>query len=170
MQQANVAVVIAGDRPIRFPCCANQASTELRILRCLEHDGIIPLLDILEPPSYDHFDQLAFATKLMQSNLLDWLQNCGSRVHAGEELRFFKQIMYDVFRGLRFIHAAGVVHHDIKPESILLDLKLNADSEVAEGRLCGFENARICDPRTGLAEPDGRGGIEGEEPRVRWYE
>ena len=41
--------------------------------------------------------------KLMQSDLVGWLELCGPRVRSGRELRFFKQIMWNVVSGLSFM-------------------------------------------------------------------
>ncbi|MBI4577004.1 MAG: tetratricopeptide repeat protein [Planctomycetes bacterium] len=56
-----------------------------------------------------------------------------------------------VCRGLEYIHGRGLVHHDVKPENLLVD---------AEGRLC-IADFGLSLPRTGPAAAQGAGGLRG---------
>ena len=57
-------------------------------------------------------------------------------------------IVYQMFRGLNFIHGSGILHRDLKPSNILL----NANCGV---QLCYFGLACFDDDRTqfGTSEP-----------------
>jgi hypothetical protein len=51
-----------------------------------------------------------------------------------EHVRFF---MYQILRGLRYMHSANVLHRDLKPQNLLV----NADCSVA---ICDFGLSRYC--------------------------
>ena len=51
-------------------------------------------------------------------------------------MRYF---LYQILRGLKYIHSANVLHRDLKPSNLLLNL--NCDLKI-----CDFGLARIADP------------------------
>ncbi|KGO67577.1 hypothetical protein PITC_094460 [Penicillium italicum] len=58
------------------------------------------------------------------------------------EDRFAQFFLYQIMRGLKYIHSAGVIHHDLKPGNILIDencdLKIY-DFGLAEAQRTGFD-------------------------------
>jgi mitogen-activated protein kinase 1/3 len=47
--------------------------------------------------------------------------------------------MYQILRGLKYIHSANVLHRDLKPSNLLLNT--NCDLKI-----CDFGLARVADP------------------------
>jgi len=56
------------------------------------------------------------------------------------EKQFIQYFLYQILRGLKYVHSAGVVHRDLKPSNILVN-------ENCDLRICDFGLARIQDPQ-----------------------
>jgi serine/threonine protein kinase len=109
---------------------------ELKIMRFLgRHQNIIELYDVLSPcedskSELESFRDVYVVTVLMDTDLhliLKSKQKLNFEHHA-----FF---MYQLLRGISFVHSAGVIHRDLKPGNLLLDGK-------CELRICDFGLAR----------------------------
>ncbi|VDQ02549.1 unnamed protein product [Trichobilharzia regenti] len=72
---------------------------------------------------------------------------------SGEHTCYF---LYQVLRGLKYIHSANVLHRDLKPSNLLL----NASCDL---KICDFGLARVNDP-----EHDHMGMLT-EYVATRWY-
>jgi eukaryotic-like serine/threonine-protein kinase len=83
---------------------------EARVIAALEHPGIVPIHDSGTLPD----GRLYYTMKLVRGTRLDgWAQ----ADHAiTERLRLFARICEPV----AFAHANGVVHHDLKPENVMV--------------------------------------------------
>jgi mitogen-activated protein kinase 7 len=69
----------------------------------------------------------------------------------------YQYFIYQILRGLKYIHSANVLHRDLKPGNLLV----NADCEL---KICDFGLAR------GFTdEPDANGGFMTEYVATRWY-
>lgn len=69
----------------------------------------------------------------------------------------FQYFVYQILRGLKYIHSANVLHRDLKPGNLLV----NADCEL---KICDFGLAR------GFTDkPDSSGGFMTEYVATRWY-
>ena len=83
---------------------------EARIIAALEHPGIVPIHDSGTLPD----GRLYYTMKLVRGTRLDaW-----AKADHGltERLRLFTRICEPV----AFAHANGVVHHDLKPENVMV--------------------------------------------------
>lgn len=65
---------------------------------------------------------------------------------------FLQYFLYQILRGLKYIHSARVIHRDLKPSNLLL----NANCEL---KICDF----------GLARPTAENDIMTEYVVTRWY-
>ena len=106
---------------------------EVRLLRSLRHPNVLHLTDLMPPPSLSPADwtDVYLVTRLFDTNL-------HRVIYSGHTLTdaHVQYILWQVFRALRYLHTAGVVHRDMKPTNLLL----NRDCELA---LADFGLARF---------------------------
>lgn len=98
---------------------------EVRLLRSLSHPNVLHLRDIMPPSSLKpdaSWKDVYLVTRLYDTNL-------HRVIYSGQPLTdaHVQYILWQIFRALRYLHAAGVVHRDMKPTNILL----NRDCELA---------------------------------------
>jgi len=95
---------------------------EVKLLRLVNHPNIIRIFDMYPPESPD-FDDIYIVTDLMDADLHRVIY---SPLKLEEEHhRFF---IYQVLRGLAYLHSADIMHRDLKPANLLVnnncDLKI----------------------------------------------
>ena len=112
---------------------AKRIVREIKLLHFFKHKNIIALVDVAKPESKTGFDDIYFATELMETDLHKVIYSKQNLTDA--HIQYF---IYQILTGTYYMHNANVVHRDLKPSNILV----NKD--------CGV---KICD--LGL----GRGGI-----------
>lgn len=115
--------------PFKTPAIARHMFREMKLLRQLRHENIINLTDIFISPSEDIY----IVTELMATDLNTILK--AKRV----EDQFAQYFMYQIMRGLKYLHSAGVIHRDLKPSNILVN-------ENCDLKICDFGLARIQEP------------------------
>jgi p38 MAP kinase len=91
---------------------------------------IIALSDVFILPLEDIY----FVTELLGTDLHRLLTS------RPLEKQFIQYFLYQILRGLKYVHSAGVVHHDLKPGNILVN-------ENCDLKICDFGLARIQDPQ-----------------------
>jgi mitogen-activated protein kinase 1/3 len=93
---------------------AKRILRELKLLRHFTsqgHENIIAILDIFTmPPNEPNFNDVYIVTDLMESDLQKIVSSKQSLTEA--HIRYF---LYEIFRGLKFVHSANVLHRDLKP-------------------------------------------------------
>ena len=110
---------------------AKRAFREMHLLNHCNHENIVGLLDIFTSPGTcpdKNFD-VYLVMQMMSSDLHSLLKN---QALGDEHIQFF---VYQVFRGLKYIHSAKIVHRDLKPNNI-------AVNENSELRILDFGLAR----------------------------
>ncbi|KAJ2499002.1 mitogen activated protein kinase [Coemansia sp. RSA 1972] len=131
---------------------AKRSLREIKLMRHFSgHENIISLLDIDVANSPD-FNEIYLIQELMEADLQ-------LIIRSGQPLTdpHYQYFLYQVCRGLKYIHSAGVLHRDLKPSNLLV----NANCSL---RICDFGLAR------GLAEtPEGNIGFMTEYVATRWY-
>ena len=132
---------------------AKRTYRELKILRHFRHDNIITILDVMEPPDEDDsFQDVYVVLDLMESDLHNIIHSV--QPLSDEHIRFF---IYQIMRGLKYIHSAQVLHRDLKPSNLLI----NQNCELKIG---DFGMAR------GLSsDPDEHSSFMTEYVATRWY-
>ncbi|KAL5052404.1 hypothetical protein RYX36_033086 [Vicia faba] len=110
---------------------ATRILREIKLLRLLRHPDIVEIRHIMLPPSRREFKDVYVVFELMESDLHQVIK-------ANDDLtphhhQFF---LYQLLRGLKFIHTANVFHRDLKPKNILA----NADCKL---KICDFGLARV---------------------------
>ena len=117
---------------------AKRTYRELKILRHLRHDNVISILDVMEPPEHDNeFNDVYVVLDLMESDLHHIIHSV--QPLSDEHIKFF---LYQICRGLKYIHSARLLHRDLKPSNLLInrncELKIG-DFGMARGILSGTD-------------------------------
>ncbi|VFQ94674.1 unnamed protein product [Cuscuta campestris] len=96
---------------------------EIKILSHMDHDNVIMIKDIIRPPQKENFNDVYIVYELMDTDLNQIIRS--NQPLDDDHCRYF---LYQILRGLKYIHSANVLHRDLKPSNLLLnancDLKL----------------------------------------------
>lgn len=147
----DVAIKKIGN-PFRNIVEGKRCLREIKLLQLLEHDCIIPLIDVLAPPSPD-FHEVYLVTELMDADLHTVI--CSEQPLGEDHVQFF---VYQILRALLYVHSANVVHRDLKPLNVLV----NQNCDI---KLCDFGLAR---GRAGFSQEDDD-FLRTEYVGTRWY-
>ena len=80
-----------------------------------KHDNIIGLVDILKPEARTGYIDIYIITELMETDLHRVIYS--RQELSDEHIQYF---VYQILRGLLFMHSANVLHRDLKPSNLLL--------------------------------------------------
>lgn len=120
-------------RPFQSLIHAKRTYREIKLLRHMDHENIIGILDIFTPQqSIENFQDVYMVTQLMGADLNSILK---CQQLSDDHVKF---LIYQILRGLKYIHSAGVIHRDLKPSNIAV----NEDCEL---RILDFGLARMAD-------------------------
>jgi serine/threonine protein kinase len=109
---------------------AQRTLRELKILRLMDHDNVINIETILKPKSRDDFQEIYVVNELMETDLAQIIKS--NQPLSEEHIQFF---LYQLLRGLKYIHSAGILHRDLKPRNLLV----NGNCDL---KICDFGLAR----------------------------
>lgn len=102
---------------------AKRTLREIRLLRHMDHTNILALRDVIPPPRRDNFNDVYIVTELMDSDLHQIIRS--NQELTEEHHQFF---LYQLLKGLKYIHSANVLHRDLKPSNLFVnedcDLKI----------------------------------------------
>ncbi|KAL8146216.1 mitogen-activated protein kinase 3-like [Apium graveolens] len=126
---------------------AKRTLREIKLLRHLDHENIIALTDVIPPPVRRNFSDVYIATELMDTDLHQIIRS--NQVLSEEHCQYF---LYQLLRGLKYIHSANIIHRDLKPSNLLL----NSNCDL---KICDF----------GLARPNTDDEFMTEYVVTRWY-
>ncbi|XP_070227505.1 mitogen-activated protein kinase 11 isoform X1 [Bos mutus] len=120
-------------RPFQSLIHARRTYRELRLLKHLKHENVIGLLDVFTPATaLEDFSEVYLVTTLMGADLNN-IVKC--QALSDEHVQF---LVYQLLRGLKYIHSAGIIHRDLKPSNVAV----NEDCEL---RILDFGLARQAD-------------------------
>uniref|UniRef100_A0A663EXY9 mitogen-activated protein kinase n=2 Tax=Accipitrinae TaxID=8955 RepID=A0A663EXY9_AQUCH len=120
-------------RPFQSLIHARRTYRELRLLKHMKHENVIGLLDVFTPAtSIENFNEVYLVTNLMGADLNN-IVKCQKL--TDDHIQF---LIYQLLRGLKYIHSAGIIHRDLKPSN----LAVNEDCEL---RILDFGLARQTD-------------------------
>ncbi|OVA13959.1 Protein kinase domain [Macleaya cordata] len=103
---------------------AKRTLREIKLLRHMKHENIIAIKDIIRPPKKETFNDVYVVYELMETDL-------HHTIHSNQPLTedHCQYFMYQLLRGLKYVHSAHVLHRDLKPSNLLL----NASCELKIG-------------------------------------
>uniref|UniRef100_UPI00398F13A5 serine/threonine-protein kinase NLK2-like n=1 Tax=Pristiophorus japonicus TaxID=55135 RepID=UPI00398F13A5 len=104
---------------------------ELKMLTFFKHSNVLSAVDILQPPQIDCFEEIYVITELMQSDLHKVIVS--PQTLSSDHIKVF---LYQILRGLKYLHSAGILHRDIKPGNLLV----NSNCVL---KICDFGLARL---------------------------
>ncbi|CAI2373462.1 unnamed protein product [Moneuplotes crassus] len=98
---------------------------KIRLHTFFEHENILKILDIPKPIERKDFKDFYIVSQSMETNLARVI---ASRQHLSEEhLQYF---IFQIVRGLHYIHSAGISHGNLSPQNI--SLNRNCDLKISE--------------------------------------
>uniref|UniRef100_A0A8C4I937 mitogen-activated protein kinase n=1 Tax=Dicentrarchus labrax TaxID=13489 RepID=A0A8C4I937_DICLA len=120
-------------RPFQSLIHSRRSYRELRLLKHMKHENVIGLLDVFTPAAaLEDFNELYLVTNLMGADLNNIVK---FQRLSDEHVQF---LIYQLLRGLKYIHSAGLIHRDLKPSNVAV----NEDCEL---RIIDFGLARQTD-------------------------
>lgn len=126
---------------------AKRTLREIKLLRHMDHENIVAIRDIIPPPQREAFNDVYIAYELMDTDLHQIIRS--NQALSEEHCQYF---LYQILRGLKYIHSANVLHRDLKPSNLLL----NANCDL---KICDF----------GLARTTSETDFMTEYVVTRWY-
>ncbi|KAK4408892.1 Mitogen-activated protein kinaseNTF6, partial [Sesamum angolense] len=126
---------------------AKRTLREIKLLTHMDHENVIKIKDIIRPPDKENFNDVYIAYELMDTDLHQII--CSSQELTEDHCQYF---LYQLLRGLKYIHSAEVLHRDLKPSNLLL----NANCDL---KICDF----------GLARTTSETDFMTEYVVTRWY-
>ncbi|XP_038123688.1 STKc_p38 domain-containing protein isoform X2 [Cyprinodon tularosa] len=112
-------------RPFQSLIHAKRAYRELRLLRHIQNDNVICLLDVFTPDSsLEKFQTFYMVMPYVAKDLGHIMKN------SKLSFRIIIYLFYQLLRGLKYIHSAGIIHRDLKPSNLaILDFGLARQTE-----------------------------------------
>ncbi|KAG5038518.1 hypothetical protein JHK82_019343 [Glycine max] len=129
---------------------AKRTLREIKLLRHMDHENVklnkgdnklqlklpscrmvVAIRDIVPPPQREIFNDVYIAYELMDTDLHQIIRS--NQALSEEHCQYF---LYQILRGLKYIHSANVLHRDLKPSNLLL----NANCDL---KICDFGLARV---------------------------
>ncbi|KAI8595187.1 kinase-like domain-containing protein [Dissophora ornata] len=131
---------------------AKRALREVKLLRHFSgHENITSILD-MDITNVQDFNEIYLVQELMEADLHQIIRSEQPLTDA-----HFQYFIYQICRGLKYIHSANVLHRDLKPGNLLV----NADCEL---KICDFGLAR------GFSDDaESNVGFMTEYVATRWY-
>ncbi|CAI8502223.1 unnamed protein product [Hanseniaspora opuntiae] len=131
-------VAIKKIEPFQKPLFAIRTLREIKVLKHFQrcgvngqgHENIVHLYDIQKPRSFAEFDDIYIIQEYVQTDLHKVIN---SQVLSDDHLQYF---IYQILRGLKFIHGSGLIHRDLKPSNLLI----NSSCDL---KICDFGLARL---------------------------
>lgn len=143
-------VAIKKISPFEHQTYCQRTLREIKILLRFRHENIIGINDILRARHIDNMRDVYIVQDLMETDLYKLLK---TQQLSNDHICYF---LYQILRGLKYIHSANVLHRDLKPSNLLINTTCDL-------KICDFGLARIADP-----EHDHTGFLT-EYVATRWY-
>ena len=129
---------------------AKRIVREIKLLRYFKHDNIVSLIDIQKPPGRTGFEDIYIITDLMETDL-------HRVIYSRQELTddHIQYFIYQILRGVLYMHSANIIHRDLKPANILAnkncDLKI-CDLGLGRAEVYDWEEMELLDKQNKLVK------------------
>eukprot|EP00126_Sphaerothecum_destruens_P006559 Sdes_comp19419_c0_seq1m10771 len=121
-------------KPFQTRIHGKRSYREIKLLLHMHHDNIIELTDFFSPAaSCEEMKDIYLVTELMGADLHNIIR---FQELTDDHVQF---LVYQILRGLKYVHSAGIIHRDLKPSNI-------AVNENCDLKILDFGLARIADP------------------------
>ncbi|CAI5962119.1 unnamed protein product [Closterium sp. NIES-65] len=119
---------------------AKRTLREIKLLRHMDHENVVAIRDIIPPPARDTFNDVYIVYELMDTDLHQIIRS--NQQLTEDHCQYF---LYQLLRGLKYVHSAKVLHRDLKPSNLLL----NANCDL---KICDFGLARSAEESDYMTE------------------
>jgi len=137
-------------RAFEDPIDAKRILREIKLMKKFEHENVIRILDLIPPPvTAEEFEDIYIVQDLMETDLHRIIYS--KQALSIDHVQYF---VYQILRGLKYIHSANVLHRDLKPSNLLV----NSNCDL---KICDFGLARGVE--------DEQAGNLTEYVVTRWY-
>jgi len=123
---------------------------EIQLMRFCDHENIASVRDVLPPSNWEKFEDIYIVSDLMDTDLHQIIRS--KQALSDDHVQYF---LYQILRGLKYMHSANILHRDLKPGNLLV----NANCDL---RICDLGLARVMDPADVLRDMT-------EYVITRWY-
>ncbi|KAF0773677.1 mitogen-activated protein kinase 1 [Aphis craccivora] len=148
--ETNCKVAIKKISPFEHQTYCQRTLREIKILTRFKHENIIDIRNILRAETIEQMKDVYIVQCLMETDLYKLLK---TQRLSNDHICYF---LYQILRGLKYIHSANVLHRDLKPSNLLLNTTCDL-------KICDFGLARVADP-----DHDHTGFLT-EYVATRWY-
>ncbi|XP_024366904.1 mitogen-activated protein kinase 4a [Physcomitrium patens] len=104
---------------------AKRTLREIKLLRHMDHENVVAITDIIRPPTRENFNDVYIVYELMDTDLHQIIRS--NQALTEDHCQYF---LYQILRGLKYIHSANVLHRDLKPTNLLVNA--NCDLKIAD--------------------------------------
>ncbi|KAK3020212.1 hypothetical protein RJ639_046844 [Escallonia herrerae] len=125
----NEAAAVTSERENEFskePCDVGSNAVRHvgnKTLRC--RSKVIAIKDIIRPPKKENFNDVYIVYELMDTDLHQIIHS--DQTLTDDHCQYF---LYQLLRGLKYVHSANVLHRDLKPSNLLLNA--NCDLKIGD--------------------------------------
>ncbi|XP_063724679.1 mitogen-activated protein kinase 1-like [Symsagittifera roscoffensis] len=152
----NLKIAIKKISPFEHQTYCLRTLREIKILTTFQHENIIAIDNLFAYPCTDNWHDLKdvyIVQELMETDMFKLMK---TQSLSGDHICYF---VYQMLRGLKYIHSANVIHRDLKPSNLLVNTSCDL-------RICDFGLARIAEPQD---DTGSQTGFLTEYVATRWY-
>lgn len=126
---------------------------EIKFLKQFHHPNIVRILGIQRPITFESFREVYVIQEYMHADLHSII-----RTHklSDDHIKWF---LYQILKGVKYLHSANVIHRDLKPANLLVNE--NCDLKIGD-----FGLARI---DKGCPDKENKESFLTEYVATRWY-
>lgn len=104
---------------------AKRTLREIKLLCHMDHENVISIKDIIRPPKREAFNDVYIVYELLDTDLHQIIRS--DQPLTNDHCQYF---LYQLLRGLKYVHSANVLHRDLKPSNLFLNA--NCDLKIGD--------------------------------------